>query len=1058
MRKIFLCSLLCLFGFTSSNLFAQVTVSFGSGSTDPGMNVSIDVQVSNFVDITTMQYSVHWDPDVLEYVSVSNVTDQLPDFTPTEANFSTSVSGMMIDGFLGVSWNDPIGDPNTLANNTVIYTINFAPTGMPCDETTIFMNGDPIAIEFGDENFENIGGSDSEGTVSINGTDCGGGGGGDDLTINVPMIEAQPGSQVCLPITVANFSTIEAAQGSFNWDQTILEYVSLTSSALSGMTVIDNGVDDGHVQFLWFDNTGMNPVTLADGDELMELCFNVLGTVGQMSNVNFTDDPLEIEFNDGDVVDVVEVNNGKVIIVDMPQDPVKLICSDESGSEGSNVCVMFTVQDFDCVNSIECTFMYDDALLDWTGSQAYNLPGLDATDYNETSSGNITFTWNTPNGNCISEDDNTKIFELCFDLIGDCGNTSTIQIKDLEISNETVEVSSEAMDGSIEITCTDTCEIEEVRVDDVQCFGENTGNIIVSLTIDPDSGCECVWTLPGGQEITRDLDDCNLTSVGAGSYSLRIDNCSDNSSCPGMSEDFEIEGPDAALAVDGTEMDAGCEDDGSINVTISGGTPNYSVTWSSTGTSIPDGETNPTGLEPGTYTIMVDDANNCGPVSKEFVIARDIDTNVTFDVSKDDISCFGEMDGSITVDMQSISGGCPDYTVEISGGSFTNLGPDTYTITVTDALGNSNTDVVEIIEPDELVVAMDGIVTQSSSEGMANGSIKVTWMGGTSPYSLSWNTDGTPIADSQTSGNMVEESVAAGNYVLTITDANNCEFVTDTIKIMDVIENGSIEASVNVTNGMDNNGFDLACFGDMDASIMVNINVGLPTYTAVLSGAASDMIVTDETSFQFDNLGAGSYNLTINNANGDTPFDTSFVITEPDPLEISIDDSGGSTSQSDNCDGFIDVEVMGGVEDYVYDWGGTLPDQPNQDDLCPGFYNVFVTDVNGCQVMLSNIEVPFIGGPPVDPCYIAALVITPNGDNKNEFFQISCVDSFPNVLTIYDRWGRIVYSQTDYNNTWNGLDSDLEELPESAYMWVLEVNPNSTDTRLFKGTVTLLRD
>ena len=77
--------------------------------------------------------------------------------------------------------------------------------------------------------------------------------------------------------------------------------------------------------------------------------------------------------------------------------------------------------------------------------------------------------------------------------------------------------------------------------------------------------------------------------------------------------------------------------------------------------------------------------------------------------------------------------------------------------------------------------------------------------------------------------------------------------------------------------------------------------------------------------------------------------------------------------------------------------------------------------------------------------------------DKNDLFQISCIDLAPNNLTIYDRWGRIVYTEQNYNNTWNGVNNNGDELPENGYMWVLEVNYLSGTPRLFKGTVTLLR-
>ena len=88
-------------------------------------------------------------------------------------------------------------------------------------------------------------------------------------------------------------------------------------------------------------------------------------------------------------------------------------------------------------------------------------------------------------------------------------------------------------------------------------------------------------------------------------------------------------------------------------------------------------------------------------------------------------------------------------------------------------------------------------------------------------------------------------------------------------------------------------------------------------------------------------------------------------------------------------------------------------------------------------------------------------VISPNGDQFNEFFLIACLDDprfNDNELFIYNRFGQLVNSYEDYRGQWNGLDEDGDEVDEDTYMWVLAILLQSGDTKIYRGAVTVLRN
>jgi gliding motility-associated-like protein len=75
-------------------------------------------------------------------------------------------------------------------------------------------------------------------------------------------------------------------------------------------------------------------------------------------------------------------------------------------------------------------------------------------------------------------------------------------------------------------------------------------------------------------------------------------------------------------------------------------------------------------------------------------------------------------------------------------------------------------------------------------------------------------------------------------------------------------------------------------------------------------------------------------------------------------------------------------------------------------------------------------------------------VITPNGDDYNQYFHISKIELYRNsILTILDRWGRVVYQKTNYQNDFDGRD-----LSPGVYFYVLDLK---RDNKVYKGPLTI---
>src|SRR5690606_19596521 len=182
-----------------------------------------------------------------------------------------------------------------------------------------------------------------------------------------------------------------------------------------------------------------------------------------------------------------------------------------------------------------------------------------------------------------------------------------------------------------------------------------------------------------------------------------------------------------------------------------------------------------------------------------------------------------------------------------SGGIRTNVAPGPYTVTATDANGCTAVASVTINEPDSLLPILT--VTDASCSGINDGSASVSTTGGTGSYTYNWSVAG--------SGNTSSVSnLGAGNYSLTVTDANGCDTV------LSFVVNQPVSLNVSVTTT------DETCLTGNDGTATANVSGGNSPYSYLWS--------TTDTSSSISGLSAGNYLLTVTDVNG---CDTTLSVT-----------------------------------------------------------------------------------------------------------------------------------------------------------------------------------
>ncbi len=355
-----------------------------------------------------------------------------------------------------------------------------------------------------------------------------------------------------------------------------------------------------------------------------------------------------------------------------------------------------------------------------------------------------------------------------------------------------------------------------------------------------------------------------------------------------------------------SKTDATCGiSNGTATVTVLTGTSPYSYTWSNGANTAAI-----TGLGAGTYYVTVSDANNCTSVQSVVISAG---SSLTVNVTGKNINCFGGNSGQATV---TVSGGTQPYKFIWSNGAtvntIVNLTAGTYTVTVTDNAGCTNTGGSITITQSSQIIINTTVVNAVC--GSANGSATATVSGGTAPYQYQWSNGSTTNTISNVSG---------GTYSLTVTDANNCTAVA-TATVLNAGSN--INATVTSSNGN--------CSGLGTAA--VSVSGGTAPYQYKFSNGSTNVSVS--------NLISGNYSVTVTDAVGCSAVQ-SFTILTPTQISVLVNVTGATCG---NNNGSVTSTVTGGTAPYSYLWSNSAT-TANLSNLSGGNYTLVVTDANGCK-------------------------------------------------------------------------------------------------------------
>jgi len=580
----------------------------------------------------------------------------------------------------------------------------------------------------------------------------------------------------------------------------------------------------------------------------------------------------------------------------------------------------------------------------------------------------------------------------------------------------------------------------------------------------------------------------NINSLSGGIYSLSV---TDSNNCLATIS-FEILEPDTLHATL-TPVSVSCNSllDGSVFLSVSGGTTGYTYDWSN-GSTIED----LTDLAANTYYVTVTDTHNCKYIDSVVVAEPEI---LTSSITSGNVNCNGNANGFANL---LVEGGNGNNQYEWSNGSLNedlnNISGGNYIVTITDSKGCIKLDSVNIFEPEALIVDVN--VVNAKCYGSMEGAISLSTTGGNGGNVYSWLTG-------QVSQNL--DNLLAGTYQVSVIDLNGCAIVISA----EVLQPTELELVVNTQN--------IDCFGNSTASIELlasggtvsysynwshnsffhsNIASNLPAgvynvevedqnkcrksqtititepqelvptlstvdilcngqntgqiYMAIAGGTIPYSFTwsNGETSENLQNLITGNYSVTVTDLMSCVSIKNA-TITESEKL-LSTPQSINSTCPG-SSDGQITLSVNGGVSPYSYEWSN----QNTTNELMSisnGNYMVTITDFNNCKIT-NTVEVKYLD----EYCINIPTAFSPNGDGVNDNWEIEHISLYKEIsIEIFNRWGQLIFyysgsgaGYANVDNQWNGT-FDGKELPLSSYVFILDLKNN---TAVNKGIVTIIK-
>ncbi|CAN5177672.1 hypothetical protein BH09BAC1_BH09BAC1_01170 [soil metagenome] len=551
--------------------------------------------------------------------------------------------------------------------------------------------------------------------------------------------------------------------------------------------------------------------------------------------------------------------------------------------------------------------------------------------------------------------------------------------------------------------------------DSAKCFGAANGFITATAT--------------GGSpayQYSRDATTYGASNVvnnlTAGAYTITV---KDKNGCTANANATVLQPAALTTNVTGTNVSCNGGTNGTATVVAGGGSQPYGYAWNSGGGS----SATSSNRSVGWAVVTVTDKNSC---SRKDSVQITEPTAITITETIVPITCSSGNTGSISL---VVAGGTGAYGYAWSnaqtGPSISNLGSGPYSVTVTDANGCTATENYNIAQPGNITLA-------TSTAGVdcyntATGSATVTATGATGGITYQWNS--TPPQSTATAGNL-----AAGPYDVTVTDATGCSSTASVV----IADAPPLTATLT--------GINPSCFDTQDGSIVCTATGGTGALHYVWSHSNTASTAT------VNNLAQGPYSVSVTDDNKCAVV-LSQSLVSPSQLFVSLAASADTVKFGETVK-LTATPGSGVIGVPVYDWtpSGNLScidcATPEAGPLTDGsyIYTVRIADDKGCDAEAQvRILVDLY-----DRVLYVPNVFTPNGDGRNDIFNVYGYGYNEMLLQVFNRWGEKMFETTDPKAGWDGTFKGELMIP-GVYVYQVTVYYLDGQEGYKKGSITLLK-
>ncbi|MFN3784593.1 MAG: hypothetical protein ACK4R6_11770 [Spirosomataceae bacterium] len=321
----------------------------------------------------------------------------------------------------------------------------------------------------------------------------------------------------------------------------------------------------------------------------------------------------------------------------------------------------------------------------------------------------------------------------------------------------------------------------------------------------------------------------------------------------------------------------------------------------------------------GSYRVIVSNAS--GSVTSNSA-SLGVFSPIVLSTSSTSATCTRGTDGTATV---SASSGTAPYTYRWSNGattaSISGLSSGVYSVTVTDANGCTATSSVTVSQLTVTISVETSAKSVTCFQG-TNGTASALASNGTAPYTFAWSNGATTAEIS---------GLSAGNYTVTVTDANGCT--------------GSGTVSVSqpeLPMALEMSSTPVSCFGGTNGTATALASRGTAPYTFAWSNGAIGSAIS--------NLAIGNFTVIATDANGCTATNN---VTVSQPSQVIATTSNQPVLCHGTNSGSALVNASGGTSPYSFRWSNGFTGT-NPTGLSAGLYTVTITDGNGCTTTVSS--------------------------------------------------------------------------------------------------------